>query len=64
MKPSSSTIASVGIGLPVAIVVSWAFHTATGIVVPGEVQSAFGVIVSAVAGYAFKGGMAADTEES
>lgn len=63
MKPSNSTIASVGIGVPVAVIVSWAANEFGGVEIPGTVEAAFGVIVSALAGYFFTGGKAVDTEE-
>lgn len=63
MKPSSSTFASVGIGVPVATILAWIF-VQFGIDVPGEVQAAIGAIVSAAIGYFFVGGRRADTEDS
>lgn len=60
MKPSSSTVASVGIGVPVATIISWAVNTFAGVEVPGEVQAAFGAVVSAAIGYFFSGGRADD----
>ncbi len=62
MKPSTSTVASVGIGVPVATIISWGVNTFAGVEVPGEVQAAFGAVVSAIIGYFFAGGQAADTE--
>lgn len=58
MKPSSSTVASVGIGIPVATILSWAVNAFAGVEVPGEVQAALGALVSAVVGYFFHGGQA------
>lgn len=63
MKPSNATIAGVGIGVPVATIVAWSINQFAGVEVPGEVQAAFGALVSAVVGYVFKGGKAADTED-
>lgn len=63
MKPSTSTFASVGIGVPFATILAWAVNAFVGVEVPGEVQAAAGAIVSAVVGYFFTGGKAADTEE-
>lgn len=63
MKPSNATYAGLGIGLPVAIVVSWAMKEFAGVTVPGEVQTAFGCIVSSVVAYFFKGGRSVDTKE-
>lgn len=63
MKPSTSTFASVGIGVPFATVAAWLFNQFAGIEVPGEVQAAFGAIVSAAIGYFFIGGKAVDTED-
>ena len=61
-RPSESTVASVGIGIPLATVAAWLLQQFTGIAVPGEVQAAFGAIVSAGVGYFFLGGRASDTE--
>lgn len=63
MKPSVSTIASVGIGVPVATVASWVVSQFAGVDVPGPVEAAFGAIISALIGYFFPGGQAADTKE-
>ena len=60
MRPSTSTVASVGIGVPVATILSWAVNTFAGVEVPGEVQAAFGAVVSAVIGYFFSGGKSED----
>lgn len=62
MKPSGSTVASVGLGVPVAVILSWCAREFGGIEMPSEVEVAFGVIVSALIGYCFSGGKAADTE--
>ena len=62
MMPSNSTIASVGLGVPVAVIVAWALNTFAGIGMPGEVQAALGAIVSAGTGFFFNGGQAAHTE--
>lgn len=62
MKPSSSTVASVGIGIPLATILAWVIGQ-FGIEMPGEVQAAIGAVVSAVIGYFFVGGKAVDTEE-
>lgn len=64
MKPSVSTVASVGIGIPVATVLAWIVNQFAGVDVPGEVQAAFGAVVSALVGYFFVGGQAVDTEET
>lgn len=63
MKPSVSTVASVGIGVPVATIVSWALGTFVGVEVPGPVEAAFGAVIGAVVGYFFHGGKADDTQE-
>ena len=60
--PSSSTIASVGIGIPVATVLAWILSVCCSVPVPGEVQAAVGALVSAIVGYFFMGGRRADTE--
>jgi hypothetical protein len=64
MKPSNSTWAGVGIGVPVATIIAWCLDQFAGVAVPGEVQAAVGAVVSAVVGYFFAGGKAADTEDS
>jgi hypothetical protein len=61
MKPSVSTVASVGIGVPIATIVSWLLTEFAKVVVPGPVEAAFGVVVGAVVGYFFLGGKAEDT---
>lgn len=60
--PSTSTVASVGIGIPVATVLAWLLNAFAAIEVPGEVQAAVGALVSALIGYFFAGGRRADTE--
>jgi hypothetical protein len=62
MKPSSSTVASVGIGVPLATIAAWALGLA-GIEVPGPVEAAFGAVLGALVGYFFVGGKAVDTED-
>lgn len=62
MKPSVSTVASIGLGVPVATVLSWVLNVTTGIEMPGPVEAAIGVIIGAAVGYFFKGGQSADTE--
>jgi uncharacterized membrane-anchored protein len=61
-RPSASTVASVGIGIPVATLTAWLLQTFSGVVMPGEVQAALGALVSALIGYFFVGGRARDTE--
>ena len=61
--PSSSTVASVGIGIPVATVVAWFLTVCCAVPVPGEVQAAVGALVSALVGYFFTGGRRADTQK-
>lgn len=63
MKPSASTIASVGIGVPVATIIAWACSAFMGVEVPGPVEAAFGAVISAVVGYFFIGGKAVHTED-
>jgi hypothetical protein len=64
MKPSTSTVASVGIGVPVATILSWIVSTFAGVEVPGPVEAALGVVIGAIVGYFFLGGKASDTEDS
>lgn len=63
MKPSNSTIASLGIGVPLATIASWALNTFAGVQVPGPVEAALGAVLGGVIGYFFAGGQAAHTEE-
>jgi hypothetical protein len=63
MKPSTSTVASVGIGVPLATILSWIVSTFAGVEVPGPVEAALGAVIGAVVGYFFMGGKAADTAE-
>ena len=60
MNPSSSTIASVGIGVPLATVIAWAVSL-FGVEMPGPVEAAIGAVLSAAVGYFFHGGQASDT---
>jgi len=53
--PSNSTIASVGIGIPLATIISWVVSL-TGVVMPGPVEAALGAVISAAVGYFFLGG--------
>lgn len=60
--PSASTVASVGIGIPVATVLAWLLQQFAAVDMPGEVQAAIGALVSASVGYFFTGGRRVDTE--
>lgn len=60
--PSASTYASLGLGIPIATVISWALNQFLSIAVPGPVEAAIGAIIATVAGYFFSGGRRADTE--
>lgn len=60
MTPSASTVASVGLGIPIATVGAWLLQTYSGVEMPGEVQAALGALISAGIGYAFRGGRARD----
>ncbi len=60
MKPSTSTIASAAIGVPLATIVSWALSSFAGVSVPGPVEAAFGAVLGAAVGYFFSGGKADD----
>ncbi len=59
MKPSTSTVASFGIGVPVATIIAWALGL-NGIDVPGPVEAAIGAVISTLIGYFFTGGKHAD----
>lgn len=56
MRPSPSTYASIGIGVPAATVAAWFLDACCQIPVPGEVQAAMGALISALVGYFFIGG--------
>ena len=56
---SPSTLASAGLGVPVAIVVAW-LVSLWGKEMPSEVQMALGAIISTVVGYFFPGGKGTD----
>lgn len=60
MSPSPSTIASVGLGVPIATVGAWLMQTFCGVEMPGEVQAALGALISAGIGYLFVGGRSRD----
>jgi len=60
--PSSSTVASIGIGIPVATLFAWVLSVCCNMPVPGEVQAAAGALVSALVGYFFNGGRKVDTQ--
>lgn len=62
MKPSNSTVASVGIGVPLATIIAWVIGQ-FGLDMPGEVQAAVGAVISAIVGYFFVGGRKADTDD-
>jgi uncharacterized membrane-anchored protein len=61
-RPSESTVASVGIGIPVATLAAWLLQAFASVEMPGEVQAALGALVSALIGYFFTGGRAVDTQ--
>lgn len=60
--PSQSTVMSVAIGAPVAVIFTWAMNTWGGVTVPGHVEAAIGAVISAAVGYLFTGGRRVDTE--
>lgn len=51
LTPSTNTIASVGIGVPIATVSAWLLEVCCQVPMPGEVQAALGALVSAAIGY-------------
>lgn len=61
MRPSNSTYASVGIGVPLATIISWLFDAFLRVQMPGPVEAAFGAVISAAVGYFFMGGRATQT---
>jgi hypothetical protein len=60
MKPSSSTVASLGLGGAITILIVWALDEFAGVKMPDYVSAAVGVIVSSLVGYVFPGGRADD----
>lgn len=60
--PSSSTLASVGLGVPIATVAAWIAGVCCNVPVPGEVQAAIGALISTGIGYFFAGGRKGDLE--
>jgi hypothetical protein len=60
MKPSTSTVASVGLGIPIATMVKWILSL-FGVEMPEDVTLQAGVLFGAIVGYFFQGGKAADT---
>lgn len=64
MKPSQSTVASFGIGVPTASIVAWCLQMFAGVTMPSHVEAALGALVSAIVSYFFRGGRAADTQET
>lgn len=60
--PSTSTVLSVALGAPVAILIAWILDVAFKVQMPAEVSAAIGVIVSSAVGYFGNGGKAADTK--
>lgn len=62
MKPSTSTVASVALGAPLAVLIAWILKEFLHVEMPPEVQTAAGAVISAGVGYFFIGGKASDTE--
>jgi hypothetical protein len=52
MRPSNNTLASVGIGVPLATIIAW-ITGYYGVVMPSEVQAAVGAVISAIVGFFF-----------
>lgn len=61
LRPSNSSLASLGVGIPMSTILVWVAGL-NGIVVPGEVQAAFGAVIAALSGYFFTGGKHNDTQ--
>jgi uncharacterized membrane protein YfcA len=61
LKPSTSTVSSAAIGVPLGIVVVWALHEFAGVDMPSEVAAATGSLVGALVGYFFYGGRSHET---
>jgi hypothetical protein len=54
--PSASTVASIGLGIPIATVAAWLLTTCCHVDMPAEVQAAMGALIGAIIGYLFNGG--------
>lgn len=67
LKPSVSTVASAGLGIPLGIILVYVVDQvlkAAGLeMLPSEVASALGSVVSILSGYFFVGGRAQDTAD-
>jgi hypothetical protein len=61
LKPSTSTVASAGLGVPLGILVVYGLETFAHLVMPDHVQIAIGSVVTILAGYFFSGGRSNDT---
>ena len=59
-QPSASTVASVGIGIPLTVLVIWLLKTYLAVDMPPEVQGALGALLSTATGYFFSGGKNVD----
>lgn len=51
MTPTAKDMATAGIGIPLATIISWALNTFWGVEVPGPVEAAFGASLTALIGY-------------
>lgn len=58
--PSTSTIASAALGIPIATIFSWIMSEFLTVSVPGPVEAAIGAVISTVIGYFFLGGKSDD----
>lgn len=61
LTPSTSTVVSIAIGAPVAIIVAWVLDAFFKVTMPPEVSVALGTIISAATGYFANGGKAIHT---
>lgn len=62
MNMSNSTLASAGLGVPVALILAWILNQFVGVEMPGEIQAASGAVISSIIGYFFAGGRKSDVE--
>jgi len=51
MTPTNKDMATAGIGIPLAIIISWILNEFFGVEVPGTVEAAFGASLTALIGY-------------
>lgn len=51
IKPSTNTVASIGIGLPVVMILAWVADSCCHWTIPAEVQNAAAVVITTFVGW-------------